>query len=83
MPVDGPSYLVGRTDKKVLTMFLSSTNYCYALYLLATMVEEERIKETMYLRVSTLYTNTPPQFHMAQPNGIGKLGDSGREETRR
>ena len=27
MPVDGPSYLVGRTDKKVLTMFCSGTNY--------------------------------------------------------
>jgi len=27
MPVDGPSYLVGRTDERVLTMFLSSTNY--------------------------------------------------------
>jgi hypothetical protein len=25
--VDGPSYLVGRTDEKVLTMFWSSTNY--------------------------------------------------------
>ncbi len=24
MPVDGPSYLVGRTDEKVLTMFWSS-----------------------------------------------------------
>jgi hypothetical protein len=36
----------------------------------------------MYLRVSTLrlYANTPPQFHMAQPNGIGKhLGDSRRD----
>jgi hypothetical protein len=27
MPVDGPSYLVGRTDEKVLTMFWSSINY--------------------------------------------------------
>ncbi len=27
MPVDRPSYLVGRTDEKVLTMFWSSTNY--------------------------------------------------------
>ncbi len=29
MPVDGPSYLVGRTDEKekVLNMFWSSTNY--------------------------------------------------------
>jgi hypothetical protein len=27
MPVDGPSYLVGRTDKRVLTMFCSGTNY--------------------------------------------------------
>ncbi len=29
MPVDGPSYLVGRTDKRVLTMFWSGTkNQC-------------------------------------------------------
>ncbi len=29
MPVDGPSYLVGRTDKRVLTMFCSGTkNQC-------------------------------------------------------
>ncbi len=27
MPVDGPSYLVGKTDEKVLTMFCSGTNY--------------------------------------------------------
>ncbi len=27
MPVDGPSYLVGRTDERVLTMFCSGTNY--------------------------------------------------------
>ncbi len=27
MPVDGPSYFVGRTDKIVLTMFYSGTNY--------------------------------------------------------
>jgi hypothetical protein len=27
IPVDGPSYLVGRTDEKVLTMFCSGTNY--------------------------------------------------------
>ncbi len=29
MPVDGPSYLVGRTDKRVLTKFCSGTkNQC-------------------------------------------------------
>jgi hypothetical protein len=27
MPVDGPSYLVGRTDERVLAMFCSGTNY--------------------------------------------------------
>ena len=26
------------------------------------------------------YTDNPPQFHMAQPNGIGKLGDSWRDQ---
>ena len=40
--------------------------------------EEKKCLGTLgYLR---LYTNTPPQFHMAQPNGIGKhLGDSRRD----
>ena len=33
----------------------------------------------MYLRYLRLYTDTPPQFHMAQPNGIGKLGNSRRD----
>jgi hypothetical protein len=72
-----------------LTFHNVSFNFATAvgLHLLTPELQEEvkekrRVSLVRYLRYLRLGTNTPPRFHVAEPNGIGKKWEMD-EETQR